>query len=120
MTSSRGSAVSTDGGDLAATGSDATRALPLHLLILVAALAAATLGQGAYYTSGQHVVAVTLVLSTIAALRARPWTGRDAVFGPLVGCAALGSWAVVSAALAGRSEERRVGKECRSRWSPYH
>ena len=26
----------------------------------------------------------------------------------------------VSLALAGRSEERRVGKECRSRWSPYH
>src|SRR2546426_10120957 len=24
------------------------------------------------------------------------------------------------AILAGRSEERRVGKECRSRWSPYH
>ena len=22
--------------------------------------------------------------------------------------------------MAGRSEERRVGKECRSRWSPYH
>ena len=22
--------------------------------------------------------------------------------------------------LLGRSEERRVGKECRSRWSPYH
>ena len=21
---------------------------------------------------------------------------------------------------SGRSEERRVGKECRSRWSPYH
>jgi len=108
MTSSRGSAVSTDGGDLAATGSDATRALPLHLLILVAALAAATLGQGAYYTSGQHVVAVMLVLSTIAALRARPWTGRDAVFGPVVGCAALGSWAVVSAALAGRVVSARA------------
>ena len=26
----------------------------------------------------------------------------------------------VTAALGGRSEERRVGKECRSRWSPYH
>ena len=25
-----------------------------------------------------------------------------------------------SAAAGGRSEERRVGKECRSRWSPYH
>src|SRR2546426_10282799 len=24
------------------------------------------------------------------------------------------------ASLLGRSEERRVGKECRSRWSPYH
>ena len=22
--------------------------------------------------------------------------------------------------MTGRSEERRVGKECRSRWSPYH
>ena len=27
---------------------------------------------------------------------------------------------VLPAAVAGRSEERRVGKECRSRWSPYH
>src|SRR3712207_7606921 len=26
----------------------------------------------------------------------------------------------ISAQLAARSEERRVGKECRSRWSPYH
>ena len=26
----------------------------------------------------------------------------------------------VSRPLAARSEERRVGKECRSRWSPYH
>src|SRR2546430_14473635 len=26
----------------------------------------------------------------------------------------------ISAAQAWRSEERRVGKECRSRWSPYH
>ena len=27
---------------------------------------------------------------------------------------------VKHAAAAARSEERRVGKECRSRWSPYH
>ena len=26
----------------------------------------------------------------------------------------------VTAVCTGRSEERRVGKECRSRWSPYH
>src|SRR3989454_706061 len=31
-------------------------------------------------------------------------------------------WTVTSGviAMSGRSEERRVGKECRSRWSPYH
>src|SRR2546422_9130645 len=27
---------------------------------------------------------------------------------------------LVDARHVGRSEERRVGKECRSRWSPYH
>jgi len=27
---------------------------------------------------------------------------------------------ITDAAVANRSEERRVGKECRSRWSPYH
>ena len=26
----------------------------------------------------------------------------------------------IHSARPGRSEERRVGKECRSRWSPYH
>ena len=26
----------------------------------------------------------------------------------------------VAMAIKTRSEERRVGKECRSRWSPYH
>ena len=27
---------------------------------------------------------------------------------------------IINEALRSRSEERRVGKECRSRWSPYH
>ena len=27
---------------------------------------------------------------------------------------------LTEAEATGRSEERRVGKECRSRWSPYH
>src|SRR3712207_336416 len=34
---------------------------------------------------------------------------------------ALNRWAALARYLEdGRSEERRVGKECRSRWSPYH
>ena len=32
----------------------------------------------------------------------------------------IGTYNVVRLAAARRSEERRVGKECRSRWSPYH
>src|SRR3712207_7871276 len=42
--------------------------------------------------------------------------------GPLrvvVSCAGIGPPARVLSK-DGRSEERRVGKECRSRWSPYH
>ena len=34
--------------------------------------------------------------------------------------AAVGSRGMLLYIDKGRSEERRVGKECRSRWSPYH
>ena len=39
--------------------------------------------------------------------------------GPLV-LAIVGIGGAASALALARSEERRVGKECRSRWSPYH
>ena len=39
----------------------------------------------------------------------RSWTDSDAF-----------RMTLAPAILIGRSEERRVGKECRSRWSPYH
>ena len=32
----------------------------------------------------------------------------------------MGVTAQTNYKISGRSEERRVGKECRSRWSPYH
>src|SRR2546429_8017777 len=38
---------------------------------------------------------------------------------PLIGPVSL-LLALAASGLNGRSEERRVGKECRSRWSPYH
>ena len=34
--------------------------------------------------------------------------------------AATGKGHMTDVAIIDRSEERRVGKECRSRWSPYH
>src|SRR5260221_9779264 len=39
----------------------------------------------------------------------RSWTA-------VLGCAAV----LLAACISIRSEERRVGKECRSRWAPYH
>jgi O-Antigen ligase len=109
MTSYVGSAVSTDNQpELASSQSDTATTLPLHVLILVAALAAAILGQGAYYSAGQHVVALTLALAVIAALWTWPWTRCDATLGPLVGCAMLAGWAVVSAAFAGRIVSARA------------
>ena len=35
-------------------------------------------------------------------------------------CSLLESWMIIGLRCGVRSEERRVGKECRSRWSPYH
>lgn len=100
--------MSTDGRHRpAVTPPDAAAALPLHLLVLVAALAAAVLGQGAYYPAGQRLVAVTLALATVAALHARPWTRDDARLAPLVAGAALAGWAVLSAALAGAAFSAR-------------
>ena len=40
--------------------------------------------------------------------------------GGLVGCNTDNSTITDSLSHGDRSEERRVGKECRSRWSPYH
>src|SRR5687768_13913266 len=45
--------------------------------------------------------------------------------GIIVGLTGMGGGALMTPMLvfffhANRSEERRVGKECRSRWSPYH
>src|SRR5258707_14901164 len=39
---------------------------------------------------------------------------------PLAATAGLPNLGGAKIALVNRSEERRVGKECRSRWSPYH
>ena len=38
----------------------------------------------------------------------------------VVGAMGLFSVGAETSAVFDRSEERRVGKECRSRWSPYH
>ena len=49
---------------------------------------------------------------------------EDAFTASILGTERLGNGVVIREdgliLTIGRSEERRVGKECRSRWSPYH
>src|ERR1039457_3190002 len=74
---------------------------------------------GARAHDGARGVDVALALGGHNAL------GRDAFFDPTLQCGIhvaigiAGSDAKLAESV-GRSEERRVGKECRSRWSPYH
>ena len=60
----------------------------------------------------------------LAALRALGFAGSDAQVLARAAREAPQTLAACSSAaamwVANRSEERRVGKECRSRWSPYH
>ena len=85
--------------------------LPVCFLVLSVVLATRAVKRG---TKTKKAVAVQLVSFLVVTLFC---------FGvPMVAQAADASTAAAAASSANgmRSEERRVGKECRSRWSPYH
>src|SRR3989454_5680284 len=82
---------------------------------------------------GAHLELEQLLAHTVRVERARPLDGlgvdeaagvpRRRVIRRLVAellLVRLEELGVVRIGQDGRSEERRVGKECRSRWSPYH
>src|SRR3989441_3538130 len=48
------------------------------------------------------------------------WCGPCRMIAPILGQLAAESSGRYKISKLNRSEERRVGKECRSRWSPYH
>ena len=87
---------------------------PWHLLLL--SLALVTVGSLALYSASEGSWS--------------PWAGRHAVRGAVgvgivlmlafIDLRLLRKWSYLILLVAIRSEERRVGKECRSRWSPYH
>ena len=86
-----------------------------------------SLGDVVTLASGGPDMTVTKILSYVPATPGAPapveagivcsWMDKDAVSGMSNVHSVL---LPHEAALAKRSEERRVGKECRSRWSPYH
>src|SRR3712207_6976351 len=85
--------------DIGVTGVQ-TCALPISLLQRPLALGADVVVHSATkYLSGHSDVLMGAAVTADDALAGRLRTHRT---------------------LRGRSEERRVGKECRSRWSPYH
>ena len=76
-------------------------------------------GDTLYHYMGTSTFANYTVLPEIAVAKVR----EDAPFDKVcyIGCGVTtGIGAVIYTAKVERSEERRVGKECRSRWSPYH
>jgi O-Antigen ligase len=83
--------------------SEATTSLPVHGLLLIVALAAAVVGQGAYYAAGQWLVTGVLVAALVAALWAQRWSKADLRLAVLAACAALAAWTVLRAALAGNA-----------------
>jgi hypothetical protein len=73
--------------------------LPIHALLLIAALAATVVAQGGFYLPGRILAVAIVGLALIAALRDRVPSSADGP--PLVACAAVAGWAVVRAAIAG-------------------
>jgi hypothetical protein len=80
------------------TRGERTALLPLHVLLVVAALAAAVAGQGGYYPPVRLLVSALAVTALIAALWVHGWQ-RDEAWPLPAACAALAGWTVVRAAL---------------------
>ena len=72
------------------------------------------------------VLAILAIVTAITLPRlagVRDWIAADTAAQEVIGAIAVARSAAVmqgTRSRAVRSEERRVGKECRSRWSPYH
>src|SRR5439155_4898910 len=73
-------------------------AVPVHVVVLIAAFAAGIVAQGGYYPQGRVLVTVLVAVVFLVALRARGWSRADG-WPIAVPCAVLGAWALVRAAL---------------------
>jgi O-antigen ligase len=90
-----------DRSDARADGASERWTIPLAGLLLLVAVTAGLLGQGAYYPSVQRPVGLLIALASLLALTGRPLTREDLRLLPVVPALALAGWAVVDDALVG-------------------
>jgi hypothetical protein len=84
-----------------ADGASERWTIPPAGLLLLVAVTAGLLGQGAYYPSVQRPVGLLLALASLLALTGRPPTREDLRLLPVVPALALAGWAVLDGALVG-------------------
>src|SRR5215208_7544407 len=83
------------------------------------------------YSTDSNMLGVTFFFQAEDGIRDGHVTGVPTCALPIYRSCTAGAWSAASTytgpvmvlkacSRSGRSEERRVGKECRSRWSPYH
>src|SRR4029453_12904232 len=83
-----------------ADGASERWTIQLAGLLLLVAVTAGLLGQGAYYPSVQRPVGLLIAVASLLALAGRPLT-RDDLRLPIVAALALAIWAVLDGALVG-------------------
>ena len=89
--------------DVSRPAEPAAGTLPAPALLLLVALTAGVVAQGAYYPDGQRVMVLVLVAALVTALWTRPLTTADARLAPVRVAGVLAAWVVVSAAVAGQA-----------------
>src|SRR5574341_954667 len=98
-------------------------ALATALYALIAGLIGARRGNERLVESARNAAIITWPLITLAALLLVALLVRgdfNVAYVWSVTELSMPTYLKATALWGGRSEERRVGKECRSRWSPYH
>jgi hypothetical protein len=91
----------TNRNDVSADGASERWTTQLAGLLLLVAVAAGLLGQGAYYPSLQRPVGLLIVLAILLGMLGQPLTGDDLRLLPVVPALALAAWAVLDGALVG-------------------
>src|SRR3712207_9480093 len=90
------------------------------MLVAAFASAAAAYAFGSAWIGLLFGIAASVAIGLVHGFASISQRGNQIVSGVAINMLAAGLTAIVGNAWYGRSEERRVGKECRSRWSPYH